>query len=53
MSVKQARQALKKGAECVIVKLESTDSQASPNYEIRVDGKERSDIQELLNKDTA
>ena len=53
MSVKQARQALKKGAECVIVKLESTDSQASPNYEIRVDGKERSDIQELLNKHTA
>ena len=49
VSVKQARQALMNGGECIIGKLESAELQATAN-EIRVDGKQRSEIQELLNK---
>ena len=49
MSVKQARHALMNGGECIIAKLESAEMQATAN-EIRVDGKQRSEIQELLNK---
>ena len=48
MSVKQARQALMNGGESIIGKLESAELQATAN-EIRVDGKQRSEIQELLN----
>ena len=49
MSVKQARQALMNGGECIIGKLEAAELQATAN-EIRVDGKQRSEKQELLNK---
>ena len=49
MSDIQARQALKKSGECITVKLESTELQALA-YEIQVDGKQRSEIQDLLDK---
>ena len=49
MSVKQARQPLIKSREYIIGKLESTELQVTA-IEIRVDGKQRSEIQELLNK---
>ena len=49
MSVKQARYALMNGGECIIGKVELAELRATA-YEIRVDGKQRSEIQELLNK---